>query len=103
MSGLTVGAVATVIFALLSIGGGVMGYTKSQSKISLISGVVSGFLLLLMAAVMVTGAIWAEMVAVAIISLLVVVFVIRWFKTKNLIPALPMVFFGIVSIVLILG
>ncbi len=95
--------IGTVFYGLLSIGGGVMGYVKSQSKVSLISGAVSGILLLILAGMMNSGNQWAVTIAVSIISLLIVVFIVRWWKTKKLIPAVPMIFFGVVSLVLILS
>ena len=95
--------IGTVFYGLLSIVGGVMGYVKSQSKVSLISGAVSGILLLILAGMMNSGKQWAVTVAVSIISLLIIVFIVRWLKTKKLIPALPMIFFGVVSLVLILS
>ena len=79
-----------------------MGYMKSQSKISLISGGVSGILLLILAGMMNAGYSWAVTVAAVIISLLIIVFIMRWSKTKKLMPALPMVFFGVVSLILIM-
>ena len=100
---LTPELIATVFYGLLSIGGGVMGYTKSQSKVSLISGGVSGLLLLISAGMMYSGSQWTVTVAAIIISLLVIVFIIRWFKTKKLVPAVPMIFFGVASLVLILS
>lgn len=95
--------IATVLYGLLSIGGGVMGYIKSQSKVSLISGGVSGLLLLILAGMMNSGYQWAVTIAAIIISLLILVFIVRWFKTKKLMPALPMIFFGVISLVLILS
>ncbi len=95
--------IATVFYSLLSIGGGIMGYTKSQSKISLISGGVSGLLLLILAVMMYSGNQWAAVASAVIISLLVVTFIVRWFKTKKSVPALPMIFFGAVCLVLILS
>ena len=80
-----------------------MGYLKSQSKVSLISGGVSGVLLLILAGMMHAGISWAHLIAVGIISVLIIVFIVRWFKTKKLIPALPMIFFGVVSLILILN
>ncbi len=100
---LTPELIATVFYGLLSIGGGVMGYIKSQSKVSLISGGVSGLLLLILAGMMNLGAQWAVIAAAIIISLLVVIFIVRWFKTKKLMPAVPMIFFGVVSLVFILS
>ena len=95
--------IATVFYGLLSIGGGVMGYIKSQSKVSLISGGVIGLLLLILAGIMNSGNQWAATVAAIIISLLIIVFIVRWFKTKKFMPAVPMIFFGVVSLVLILS
>ena len=99
---LTPELIATVFYGLLSIGGGLMGYLKSQSKVSLISGGVSGILLLILAGMMNAGYQWAIAVAAVIIALLVIVFIVRWSKTKKLMPALPMIFFGVASLVLIL-
>jgi len=94
------GLIATVFYGLLSIGGGIMGFKKSQSKVSLISGGISGVLLLVTAAMMNVGQTWASSAAIAIIALLIVVFIARWFKTKKLMPALPMVLFGGIAIAL---
>ena len=100
---LTPGLIATVFYGLLSIGGGVMGYLKSQSKISLISGGISGLLLLILALMMNLGLSWAYPIAATIIGVLIVVFILRWFKTKKLMPAVPMIFFGVVSLILIIS
>lgn len=85
----TAGLVATILYGLLSLGGGVMGYVKSQSQVSLISGGISGLLLLLLAVMMYLGKAWATPVAAIIIGLLVVVFVVRFLKTKKPIQYLP--------------
>lgn len=80
-----------------------MGYVKSHSKVSLISGGVSGLLLLILAGMMGLGKSWAYPIAAVIIALLIIVFIVRWFKTKKLMPAMPMIFFGCISLVLILS
>ena len=95
--------IGTVLYGLLSLVGGVFGYTKSKSKVSLISGGVSGLILLVLAAFIYAGNQWLEFLAAAIVGLLVIVFAIRWSKTKKFMPAVPMMFFGVVSIILILG
>lgn len=93
--------IATVFYGFLSIGGGIIGYIKSNSKVSLISGGVSGILLLILAVIINRGNQWAIAVAGLIIALLVVVFVVRWFKTKKFMPPIPMIFFGILSLIII--
>ena len=100
---LTPELVGTILYGLLSLGGGVFGYIKSKSKASLISGGVSGLLLLILAGLIYSSNGWARFVAAGIIALLVVVFVVRWLKTKKFMPAIPMIFLGIVSLVLILS
>ena len=97
----TPGLIATALYGLLSIGGGVMGYAKSQSTVSLISGGLSGLLLLILAGMMNLGKVWATPIAAIIISILIVIFIVRWFKTKKLMPAMPMIFFGLVSLALV--
>jgi uncharacterized membrane protein (UPF0136 family) len=96
-------SIATLLYGLLSIGGGIIGYVKSKSQVSLISGVISGLLLLILAIMMNLGKIWAYPAASVIISLLIIVFIIRWWKTKKPIPAIPMIFFGVISIIVILS
>lgn len=99
----TPGLIATILYGLLSIGGGVVGYTKSQSTVSLISGGLSGLLLLVLAIMMYLGKAWANPVAAGVISVLILVFIIRWLKIKKLMPAIPMIFLGLVSLVLVLS
>ncbi len=79
--------IGTVFYGLLSIVGGVMGYVKSQSKVSLISGGVSGLLLMILAGMMNSGYQWAVTIAAIITSFLIVVFIIRWLKTKKILLA----------------
>ena len=99
---LTPELIATVLYGLLSIGGGTLGYIKSQSKVSLISGGVSGLLLLILGIAIYSGYLWASSVAAIIIALLTIVFIVRYFKTKKFMPAIPMVFFGALSLVVII-
>lgn len=92
---------ATILYGLLSIGGGLLGYIKSKSKVSLISGGISGLLLLILGGAIYSGNEWAGKVAALIIALLTVVFIIRWFKTKKFMPPIPMIFLGILSLIII--
>ncbi len=100
---LTIKLIATVIYGLLSIVGGLIGYTKSQSKVSLISGGISGLLLLALAVMMYLGNQWTSIIAAIIILLLTLVFIIRFSKTKKPMPAIPMICLGVISLFLILS
>ena len=95
--------IATVLYGLLVIGGGLLGYLKSNSTISLISGGISGLLLLILGIAIYLGNQWAAIVAAIIISLLIIIFIVRWLKTKKFMPAIPTIFFGIVSLIIILS
>lgn len=77
-----------LLYALLVIAGGVMGYLKARSKPSLISGLISG--LALLAAFWITlqknysaGIALATCLAIA----LLVVFALRFRKTQKFMPA----------------
>ena len=99
----TLKLIGTVLYGLLSLGGGILGYWKSKSKVSLISGVISGLLLLILGVFIYSGNAWAEIAAAAIVTLLIAVFAVRWFKTKKFMPAVPMILFGVISLIFILS
>jgi len=100
---MTAATLATLIYGLLSGVGGVFGYAKAKSKVSLISGLISGVLLLAFGFLQLSGMGWAFPAALAIAVLLVVTFVVRLVKTGKFMPAGLMVIAGIAtSIVLLL-
>ena len=101
MEALTLGILAIFGYGLLSLGGGLMGYIKSQSVVSLVSGGISGVLLLVLAVMKFQGADWAATVAAIVIAGLVLVFAMRWYKTRKPMPAIPMIGCGVLSLVLI--
>ena len=91
------------IFAILTQLGGVLGFVKAKSKVSLIAGLVSGALLDLAGALIIvfparpviglaTGGI--------VTFLLLGRFAPAYFNTKKLMPAGMMVFLGMVSLAL---
>lgn len=95
--------IGTVFYGLISIVGGAWGYWKTRSKISLISGGISGVMLLILSIFIYRDRSWAAILAAAIITLLIAVFIIRFLKTKKPIPALPMILLGVVSLILTLS
>ncbi|MBE9126865.1 MULTISPECIES: TMEM14 family protein [unclassified Coleofasciculus] len=95
-----------LIYALLVLVGGVMGYLKAKSKVSLLSGVSSGTALLaawvLCSRIPVMGLGLATLIAL----FLSVVFITRLFRTRTFMPAglmtvLSMVATGLFSVSLL--
>ncbi|MEA5571400.1 TMEM14 family protein [Calothrix sp. UHCC 0171] len=95
--------VATFAYGILAIIGGIIGYVQSQSKISLISGTISGLLLVIAGFLQVQGLEFAFVLASVITAVLVVIFAIRLKKTRKLMPAGLMTGLGMVTLVLILS
>jgi uncharacterized membrane protein (UPF0136 family) len=86
-----------IVFGLLTIVGGVMGYVKAGSTASLIAGSVSGILLLL-AAFLLPGNLVVGLALAAIVSVaLAGRFVPAFLKTGHVMPA------GLMSILSVIG
>lgn len=71
------------LYLVLLLAGGVFGFVKAGSKVSLISSLVFGALIGLCAAHVIPGTYTGDLVLTA----LVVVFALRFQKTKKLMPA----------------
>ena len=95
---MTPGTIAAIAYAILAIIGGIIGYAQVQSKVSLISGIVSGTLLLAGGIAQQQGMVWGLPLSVAVTALLIVVFAVRWFKTRKLMPAALMIAAGIAAL-----
>ncbi|MEO0456930.1 MAG: TMEM14 family protein [Cyanobacteria bacterium P01_A01_bin.114] len=91
------GLIFALIYGVLAIVGGIIGYRQAGSKVSLISGIVSGLLLLLGVALMPSSAgFWlAKLVSLV----LVIGFVTRLVKTKKFMPAGLMVIVGVATLI----
>jgi uncharacterized membrane protein (UPF0136 family) len=86
-----------IIFGLLTIAGGVMGYVKAGSTISLISGSISGVLILIAAFLLRSNAV-AGLVLGGLVSLLLIgYFLPAFIRTGRMMPA------GMMAILSILG
>ncbi len=86
-----------IVFGLLTIAGGVMGYVKAGSTASLIAGSISG-ILLLVAAFLLPGQVVAGLLLGGIVSLLLAAqFLPAFFRTGKMMPA------GMMSLLSILG
>jgi uncharacterized membrane protein (UPF0136 family) len=99
---MNLGVTAAIVYGVLAIAGGIIGYVKSQSKASIISGSISGLLLILGGVASLQGQVWGLILTAAIAALLIIVFAIRWLKTRKLMPAGVMVLLGAIALALIL-
>ncbi|MEK0178608.1 MULTISPECIES: TMEM14 family protein [Microcoleus] len=84
---MNLGIAAALGYGTLTLIGGIMGYVKAKSQASLISGLVSGSLLILAGIAQLMGQSWGLILAAAISAVLVVVFILRLVKTRKFMPA----------------
>jgi uncharacterized membrane protein (UPF0136 family) len=86
-----------IVFGLLTIAGGIMGYVKAGSTASLIAGSISG-LLLLLAAFLLPNHVLIGLALGGIVSLLLIgYFLPAFFRTGKMMPA------GMMSLLSVLG
>lgn len=97
------GIIAAFTYGALAIVGGVIGYLQARSLVSLVSGVLSGVLLLL------GGLLWSQGnpagagLAIGVTAALVIVFIRRWMQTRKAMPAAVMIAAGGIAFVMMLG
>ncbi|MGK7882336.1 MAG: TMEM14 family protein [Crocosphaera sp.] len=95
--------IATLIYGILLLLGGIFGYTKAKSKPSLISGVISG-LLLLISGVLQWQQISVGLILAQILTLvLAIVFAIRLWKTRKFMPAGLMLVVSVATLVILVS
>lgn len=76
-----------LLYALMVIGGGILGYVKVQSKASLISGLVSGVALLIAWVLTFQNYNTGMALAAGLAIALLIVFALRFRKTQKFMPA----------------
>lgn len=94
--------IATLSYGIVVLIGGLLGYIQAKSKISLISGGIFGFLLLICAYFQNLGSIWALWLAVTITVILIIVFSLRLKNTGKFMPAGLMIILGVVALIAML-
>ncbi|YAF96099.1 MAG: TMEM14 family protein [Nodularia sp. CChRGM 3473] len=80
------GAVTAVIYGVLMLSGGIFGYIKAKSKISLVSGIASGLLLILGGVLQLQGIEAGLFLALIVGLALIIVFGIRLIKNPKFMP-----------------
>ena len=80
---MAVSHIALWVYIVLLIGGGLVGYLKAGSRVSLITSLAFGILLTLVN----IGVIRSFYVADVLVALLIAVFIMRYVKTKKFMPS----------------
>lgn len=96
------GIVAAIAYGILAIVGGIIGYIQAKSKASLISGTISGLLLIFGGVMQLQRQNWGLLLTTVVTVLLVFVFTIRAAKTRKFMPAGLMSVLGIAVLVIML-
>jgi len=89
---------AAIAYGLVALVGGIIGYLQARSQQSLISGTVSGILLLVAGIANALGQGWGTPLATVVTAVLIVVFVLRFQKTRKFMPAGLMVILGVLAL-----
>lgn len=79
-----------LLYALIILAGGIVGYVKAASKASLLSGIGSGVALAVVWGVGSRLPIWGLGLASLIAHILLLVFLFRYFRTRKIMPAAAM-------------
>ena len=90
--------IAAFAYGVLAFLGGIIGYIQAKSLVSLLSGSISGLLLILAAYFQLQGQTWGSILALIVTAVLVIVFAVRLVKTRKFMPAGLMAILGIVAL-----
>jgi uncharacterized membrane protein (UPF0136 family) len=93
-----IGTIAAIAYGILALVGGIIGYIQVKSKMSLISGVISGVLLIVGGMAQLQGMTWGSTLAAIVTAVLIVVFVMRLTKTRKFMPAGLMAIAGVFAL-----
>lgn len=93
-----IAAFVTLLYGVLAIVGGAIGYKQAGSQVSLISGFISGLLLLIGAYLLFGGSAMGPTLSAIVSLLLVIVFAIRLAKTRKFMPAGLMIIVGVINL-----
>lgn len=100
---MNLGIIAAIAYGFLAVIGGIIGYTQAQSQASLISGGISGLLLILGGVVQLQGQTWGLTLAAVVTAVLVFVFTVRLAKTGKFMPAGLMTVLGVAALAVMLN
>ena len=91
-------SILVFVYAVLTLVGGVFGYVKAGSRPSLIAGIVSGLLLLAAGFGLLRGLSWGLPLAVVLTAALLILFSVRYGRSRAFMPAGLMVILSILTL-----
>lgn len=100
---MNLGIVVAFGYGILALVGGIIGYIQAKSKVSLLSGSISGFLIIFAAYSQLQGQTWGLTLAAFVTGILVVFFALRLARTRKFMPAGLMIIFGILTLAVIVN
>ncbi|HLO84244.1 MAG TPA: TMEM14 family protein [Nostocaceae cyanobacterium] len=95
---MNLGIVVALGYGILVLIGGIIGYFQAKSKVSLLSGGVSGLLIIFAALGQLQGLTWGLTLAALITGILVVFFAFRLVKTRKFMPSGLMIILGTLAL-----
>lgn len=100
---MNLGIIAAIGYGFLAIVGGVIGYVQAQSQASLISGSISGLLLIFGGVLQFQGQTWGLILAAVVTAVLIFVFTVRLARTRKFVPAGLMTILGVAALTVMLN
>jgi uncharacterized membrane protein (UPF0136 family) len=95
---MSLGVIAAIAYGLFAIIGGIVGYTKAKSKISLFAGCGTGILLILGGILQIQGLTWGLIFSIVMSVFLIITFISRLLKTRKFIPSGLMIIAGFIAL-----
>ncbi len=95
---MSLGVIAAIAYGLFAIMGGIVGYTKAKSKISLFAGCGTGILLILGGIVQIQGLTWGLIFSIVMSVFLILTFTSRLLKTRKFMPSGLMIIAGFIAL-----
>lgn len=95
-------SLAVIVYGILALVGGIVGYAQARSMPSLVAGVISGILLIVGGIAHHQGADWGMVLSIIVTIVLVITFAVRFWKTRKFMPAGFMLLAGIIALIAML-
>lgn len=99
---MTAATLTCLVYGILVLGGGILGYRTAGSRPSLIAGTLSGAAMLVAALLLMRGVHAALWLALAVAALLLLFFAMRWLKGRKFMPAGLMALASLVALALLI-